>query len=204
MRPIVHAVAASFGQSCEVILHDLRQPDSSVVEIAGHLTARRVGAPVSEVNSWLLAHGQDVPEKTNKLIRTAQGRILKSTLALLRGRDGKAFGAFCINIDVTELTSLARQIGELAGSAEPAQPPAKIGDDMAHVVQTVISAEQTRLNRPLDMKTRADRVIVLSALEQRGVLSLRRAVPRVAAYLAVSRATIYSYIRDIRDGASSL
>ena len=67
-RPLVHMVAASFGRNCEVVLHDLRRPNASVIEIAGNLSDRNVGAPANEISRWLLAQGKDVEEKTNKFI----------------------------------------------------------------------------------------------------------------------------------------
>jgi predicted transcriptional regulator YheO len=197
LRPVVHAIATSCGRRCEVVLHDLRQPDAAVIEIAGHLTDRSVGAPVNEISQWLLAHGRDVPEKTNELIRTPRGRTLKSTTMLLRRPDGTAFGALCINIDVTELVSAARLLSELTGLDEALSEQPKVIDDIAHVVRTVISAEEAILGVPLDIAVRDDRIRIFRALERGGVFTLKRAVPRLADYFHLSRATIYSYLGKI-------
>lgn len=197
LRPVVHAIATSFGRTCEVVLHDLRQPDAAVIDIAGHLTDRSVGAPVNEISQWLLAHGEDVPERTNELIRTPRGRTLKSTMMLLRRPDGTAFGALCINIDVTELASAGRVLSELTGLDEAFAAPPRVVDDIAHVVRTVISAEEANLGAPLDIGVREDRLRIFRALEKGGVFRLKQAVPRLAEYFRLSRATIYTYLGKI-------
>ncbi len=197
MRPVVHAIATSFGKSCEVVLHDLRHPEAAVIEIAGDLSDRRVGAPVNEINRWLLARGKDVPEKTNELIRTSRGRTLRSSLKLLRRPDGRSFGALCINIDVTEVAAAARLLTDLSGPTEICVEPAKVVDNIAHVVRTVITAEEAQSGTPLDIGVPADRIRIFRALEKSGVFTLKQAVPRLAEYFCLSRATIYSYLGKI-------
>jgi predicted transcriptional regulator YheO len=199
LRPVVHAIATSFGRRCEVVLHDLRHPEAAVIEIAGHLSERSVGAPVNEISQWLLARGKDVPEKTNELIRTPRGRTLKSTTILLRRPDGSAFGALCINIDVTELGSVARLLTEMVGLDEAWSEPPKVIDDIGRVVQTVIAAEEATLGATLDIAVQTDRVRIFRALERSGVFTLKQAVPRLAEYFGLSRATIYSYLGKLHE-----
>jgi predicted transcriptional regulator YheO len=191
-------IAESFGRSCEVTLHDLRHPDASIIAISGKLSARNVGAPVNEISKWLLAQGKDVPERRNALIQTGKGRTLKSTAVLLRDREGKAFGVFCINLDVTELGAAAILIGELVGIGASTAEPQPFTDDITHVVQAVVLAEEARLGGRLHIRSRADRLTVFAALQARGVFSLRRAVPRLAEYFGISRATIYTDLTEIR------
>ena len=200
-RPLVHMVAASFGRNCEVVLHDLRTPNASVIEIAGNLSDRNVGAPANEISRWLLAQGKDVEEKTNKFFRTARGRTLKSSAMLLRGPDGKAFGVFCINIDVTELISVSRVMADMVSSAEPVPEPPKLLDDIGYVVQTVISAEEAKTGLRLNITVREDRLRIFRALQKSGVFTLKRAVPRVGEHFGLSRATIYSYLNEMNGAA---
>jgi predicted transcriptional regulator YheO len=204
MRPLVRMVAASIGRNCEVVLHDLRTPNASVIEIAGNLSERHIGAPVNEISRWLLAQGKDLEEKSNKLIRTARGRTLKSSALLLRGADGQAFGVFCVNIDVTELISVSRIMADMAGADESIPQPPKLGDDIAYVVQTVLAAEETKVGARLNIGVREDRVRLFRALQTHGVFTLKRAVPRLAEHFGVSRATIYTYLNEMNGAAAEL
>ncbi len=201
MRPVVHMIAESIGRTSEVVLHDFRTPDASVIEIAGNLTNRGIGAPVNEINKWLLSQGKDVRDKTEKFMRTGRGRTLKTARTLFRERNGQAFGALCINIDVTELLSVARSIADLSGSDELFQEQPRLVDDIAYVVQAVVAAEEAKTGSRLNMATQSDRMRVFRALQEQGVFTLRRAVPRVAEYFSVSRATIYSYLNEVNGEA---
>lgn len=199
MRPVVHMIASSFGRNCEVILHDFRTPDASVIEIAGHLTNREIGDPVNEINKWLLSQGKDVRDKTERFVRTPRGRTLKTTRTLFRDGASPAFGALCINIDVTELLSVTRALADLAGSDELFQEPPRLVDDIAYVVQAVIAAEESKSGARLNIASRSDRLRIFRALQEQGVFTLKRAVPRLAEHLGVSRATIYSYLNELNE-----
>ena len=43
LAPVVDGITATFGPMCEVVLHDYRRPEQSVVAIAGSVTGRAVG-----------------------------------------------------------------------------------------------------------------------------------------------------------------
>ena len=195
MRPVVHLIARSFGRHCEVILHDFRTPDSSIVEIAGNLTDRGVGDPVNDINKWLLARGRDVRAKTVEIVRTPRGRTLKTSRTLFRDDSGAAFGCLCINLDVTDLLAVAQGISNLVAIDGSAEGPPKVTDDIGYVVQTVLTAEEARTGQRFDVAVPSDRQVIVRALKSHGVFELKRAVPRIAAYLGLSRATIYLYLR---------
>ncbi len=54
---IIGPLAQSLGPHCEIVLHDYRIPDRSVVAVAGRVTARRVGSAMSEIGLSVLAEG---------------------------------------------------------------------------------------------------------------------------------------------------
>jgi predicted transcriptional regulator YheO len=205
MRPVVHMIAGALGRNSEVVLHDFRNPSASVIEIAGTLSKREVGAPVNDINRWLLSHGRDVRVKTEKFVRTKRGRTMRTSTVLFRDDTGKAFGALCFNIDVTEMLSAARMIAEIAGSDELAPATPKLVDDIAYVVKAVVAAEEARLGRRLNITNRSDRLHVMRALRDQGVFTLKRAVPRLAEHFEISRATVYSYLSELKatDGAET-
>jgi predicted transcriptional regulator YheO len=108
---------------------------------------------------------------------------------------------FCINIDVTELISVSRITADMASSAELVPEPPKLLDDIAYVVQTVISADEAKTGVRLNIAVREDRLRIFRALQQRGVFTLKRAVPRLGEHFGLSRATIYSYLNEMKGAA---
>lgn len=202
LRPVARGIAKSIGRNCEVVLHDFRQPEGSIVEIAGDVTHRHVGGSMSQIGLSIMAQGEDAEDQYNYVTRTSDGRVVKATTMVLRDPDGHVFGALCINFDVTELRLVSGLLEEMAGS--PLQPPEPItfSDDVGQVIGAVIDEEELALGRPIDRMDKQERLQIMRALERRGVFALQRSVPQVAEYLGVSRATVYYYLQEIRGSAN--
>ncbi|WP_328458022.1 helix-turn-helix transcriptional regulator [Amycolatopsis sp. NBC_00438] len=199
LAPVADGIAATLGSFCEVVVHDFRQPDSSVVAIAGSVTERTVGGSMSEIGMGLLAQGDDAEDQLNYVTRTASGKLVKSSTMLVRDSGGAVFGALCVNLDVTALSQLRTLVGELADVGTTAEPPTTtFGDDIDAVVDAIVDEHQLRLNKPWAALSRDERLDLFRSLHARGVFAVRRAVPQVAARIGISRASAYNYLSDIR------
>ncbi|MEV8329280.1 helix-turn-helix transcriptional regulator [Streptomyces niveus] len=199
LMPVVDGLAATFGPSCEVVLHDYRRGDQSVVAVAGQVTGRRVGGALSEIGLSVLAKGEEATNDLNYLSRGPDGRVLKSSTMPLRDRAGQVFGALCVNIDVTALRDAADVLSALAGSAPVELPATTFTNDFEEVVDAVVRTEQLARGKPFDALTRAERLVLIRALDRRGVFTMRNAVPRVAERLGVSRSGLYADLAACRE-----
>ena len=199
LTPVVYGIAETFGSSCEVVLHDFQQPDTSIVAIAGNVTDRHVGGSMTEIGLSIIAQGDDAQDQINYITRTLDGRVLKSTTIVLRNYEGRVIGAFCINLDVTELRGLANTIRELAGPPLESPQPVTFVDDIGQVIQAVIEEEKGISRDSTNHLTKQERLTILRSLDRRGIFALRRAVSRVAECLGISRATVYTYLEEIRN-----
>lgn len=209
--PVVDGIAATFGAVCEVVLHDYRRPERSVVAVAGSLTGRSVGGAMSEIGLRMLARGDEAADELNYPTRTKNGQQLKSSTMVLRDSTGAVFGALCVNVDVTAvqqaqalLTGMAGTAGTaraagIAGAAA-AQPSATttFGNDIGSVVEAIVDAHQLRRNRTWVQLDRAQRLELFRGLDEHGVFAVRRAIEQVAARLGISRASAYSYLSQAR------
>jgi predicted transcriptional regulator YheO len=199
LRPVVDGIAATFGPVCEVVLHDYRSPERSVVAVAGSVTGRTVGGAMSEIGLRVLARGDDAADELNYVTRTATGRLLKSSTMVLRDSGGAVFGALCVNVDVTEVDRVHSLLAALAGTAAApsADPPVTtFGDDIDSVVDALLDTHLERTTwQALD---RARRLALFRGLDERGVFAVRRAIEQVAARLGISRASAYSYLSQAR------
>jgi predicted transcriptional regulator YheO len=92
-------------------------------------------------------------------------------------------------------------MADMVSSAESVPEPPKLLDDIAYVVQTVISAEEAKTGLRLNITVREDRLQIFRALQKSGVFTLKRAVPRVGEHFGLSRATIYSYLNEMNGAA---
>ncbi|MEU3278939.1 helix-turn-helix transcriptional regulator [Streptomyces antibioticus] len=213
LAPVVDGIAATFGPVCEVVLHDYRRPERSVVAVAGTVTGRTVGGAMSEIGMRMLARGDAAGHELNYVTRTGDGRLLKSSTMVLRDSMGAVFGALCVNVDVTEVDRVRGLLDALAGStgsveaAGPTGPPADapvttFGDDIDSVVEALLDA---LLDAPLRGRDqtwagldRGRRLALFRGLDERGVFAVRRAIEQVAARLGISRASAYSYLAQSR------
>lgn len=200
--PVVDGVAATFGPVCEVVLHDYRRPENSVVAVAGEVTGRAVGGAMSEIGLRVLARGDDADDELNYVTRTAGGRTVKSSTMVLRDSAGTVFGALCVNVDVTEVGRVQTLLAALAGDAGPSAdtPLTTFGDDIDSVVDTLLDTHLPR-DRTWAGLDRPRRLALFRALDERGVFAVRRAIEQVAARLGISRASAYSYLSQARTAA---
>ncbi|WP_426502107.1 helix-turn-helix transcriptional regulator [Dactylosporangium sp. McL0621] len=198
LRPVADGIAATFGPTCEVVLHDYRRGERSVVAVAGSVTGRAVGGALSEIGLAVLAQGDAAGNDLNYVSRTPDGRVVKSSTMPLRDPDGRVFGALCVNVDVTALRQAGDLLSALAGAVPPQPPATTFTNDFEDVVDALVRAEELARGRPAAGLGRGERIALLRALDERGVFRVRNAVPRVADRLGVSRSAVYADLAESR------
>lgn len=187
-------VAAAFGPACEVVVHDLSQPERSVVHVAGEVTGRTPGAPATDLLLKCLRDG--IPDHPLYYdVCTADGRTLRSSSVFLTQR-GVAFGAFCVNVDVSDFVRLKGLLDTLirpvAGQVVAKETFARNARD---VVANAVLEACGSLGRGTSALTRRERRRVIEKLHREGVFQLKKAPVYVAEVLGVSRFTVYSDLK---------
>lgn len=210
LGPVVDGLARTFGRSCEVVLHDYRAPDRSVVAVAGDVTGRRPGDAMSQIGLRVLAAGDDARNDLNYVTRTQTGRLLKCSTMPLHDEDGHLIGALCVNIDTTALTAASAVLADLAGSSATATPTSPtsptsttFSGDLEELIDSVLAAAQRDFGAPPEGLPRTQRLQLLEALKTAGVFALRGAPVRVAARLGISRAALYKDLRSLDEHDSA-
>ena len=200
LGPVVDGLVATFGPLCEVVLHDYRRPEKSVVAVAGSVTGRAVGGAMSEIGMRVLARGDEAADELNYLTRTRSGDLVKSSTMVLRDSTGAVFGALCVNLDVTAVHRAHALLGGLAGlGADPAHTPVTtFGNDIDSVVDVMLDTHRLLQHHNWAGLDRERRLELFRSLDEQGVFAVRRAVEQVAARLGISRASAYSYLSQAR------
>ncbi|GEA19257.1 helix-turn-helix transcriptional regulator [Moorella sp. E306M] len=204
MKPIAQGIAATFGKNCEVVLHDLSEPSSSLIFKAGSVTNREIGAPVTNlVLEALQRYGDATEDLIGYLNRTKDGKVLKSSTIFIRDNSGKIIGCLCINFDLTEF-QLAKNILEdfcqLKDLAEAGfeRTQEQFARDINEVVDNVVENVLQELGKPVPVMTKEEKVKAVEMLDDRGIFLVKGAVDVVAQALAVSKYTIYNYLEEAR------
>lgn len=198
---VAEAVVATAGPNCEVVVHDLRTPEHTVVAISGRLTHRFVGAPAPDPE--LLPGNVDRFGDDQILYRTVTpfGKELISSTVWVRDVGGHIVGALCINMDFADLR-LARDLIDRVVTDVPASSAngalTTFATSAEEFVAIALRGAMRDAGKPLHLLTRDDKIRIICRLDQAGVFSLRHAAGIVAAELGVSRASVYSYLKDAR------
>lgn len=198
LKPVAEAIARLVSPHAEVVIHDLRT--RRIAYIANNISRRRVGDPslndIAEIQEW---QGDAVGpyRKTN-----FNGRELKSVTAVLRRRDGVPTGLVCINLDTTVISDARDILAALASLDTSAKQSVDLfQSDWREKVNTAISTFAEDRGLAPTALTRPDYGDLFEALDRDGYFAIRNLVPYLARLLGISRATVYKYLRAVREKA---
>lgn len=205
-QPVMRAMAAAAGPGCEVVLHDLSDPDPDLNHTIaaienGHVTGREVGGPSTSLGAGVL-HNQTADHNAFGYRGfTSDGRQLRCSSVYFRNRSGRIIAALCVNFDVSVLqraTSLIAGLLPQDAPESPSQPNEFFGRDLVTVMDAMVTEAIREVGRPVTEMSRDDRIAVLTRLDRQGVLQMRKGVESVAARLGISRVTAYAYLDEAR------
>lgn len=193
---IADSIATLLFPHAEVILHDLKT--QQVVHIANNLSKRQIGddSALEELPSD--AHAEQSIGPYEKL--NWDGQRLRSITSVLRDSQGQAVMALCINLNYTVLEQ-ARDALNLFFQASRImpQPEALFRDDWQERINTFLHAWLKKNNLGLNSLRRTDKRQLVEALYHERAFEGRSAYDYVASVLSMGRATVYKYVKTLRE-----
>lgn len=201
LRQMADALTRTIGRNCEVAVHDFADLNKSLVYLAGDVTGRKTGAPITDlVVKALHAEGKKIKDRYNYKTTTKDGRSIKSSTMFIRNGTGNVIGAFCINIDTTELLNASQVIDEIVktidlnGNDNRETFAATIGETIEALFEQAVSIAG---KQPATMST-AEKIRLVEVLESKGAFQIKGAVDQAAMMIGVSKYTVYNYLQKIR------
>ncbi|WP_449433629.1 helix-turn-helix transcriptional regulator [Pseudomonas putida] len=213
LKATLQALGSVAARNLEIILHDLDQPEHSVVAIVnGHISGRSVGSPIlaaPEQDQGFKAlmqaaadrHGSE-PVVLPDYPTTLKGRTLRSATAIFCDSTGHPFASLCVNTDVTDLDaamSFLQQLQPLGAmpTVAPSSEPADMELLMSEIIHDSLRRSgQGRMNK--HAKVEAVRV-----MQERGLFIVKGGVEKAAKALGVTRYTVYNYLEQLRGESAS-
>lgn len=196
IKQVAEGLAKTFAPFCEVVVHDLLEPQHSVLAIHNNLSGREVGQPTTELGLARIldpAFPQVVANYPNKF---ADGRQAKSTSIGIKDGDGNYIAALCMNVDLTLFQGFQSAIGQFVAIDSDNVPKETLDPAGADALRARIDQFAARLAAtPRTLKTPA-RKALLAELRVAGLLDVRRAMEIIAEHLGVSRAAVYTYAKS--------
>jgi predicted transcriptional regulator YheO len=191
------------GQSTEVVLHDLRQADSTIVAISNpQLTGRKIGDTLDNLGLHLFeSHNFD--DMANYETRTKTGKVLRSCSVFVRDDEGTAIGALCVNQDMSALLKLREWLDQALETHKAAEETTHTDNNVEDVLSQLIEDAIRSTGKSASEFTREDKIAVISYLDARGAFLIRYSMEKVASLLGISKFSIYNYLNDMRADAIS-
>lgn len=185
---------------CEVVVHDFRDFEHSIIHIEGNITNRKVGDAATDLLLTKASLGDTDEDLYNYLTSLPGGRLMKSCTIFLRDETGKAYGAFCINFDISAFANMRQLLGNFLATEEKVDVSENFAHDIEETIQAVLTETLYELGQQLPLMSREEKVGLVGRLADKGIFQVKKAVPIVADQLGLSRATVYNYLRDARNG----
>lgn len=196
--PYIDAVQATMGPHCEMVLHDFANPERSLVYIAGNVTNRRIGAPITDfVLAKLHKYGDNCNNFMNYTTTTQTGKTLRCSTIFVRDADGKVVGCLCINIDITPMIAWKHFV-DANLSVNSAPMDENFSNDVFDALNNIIKNTLAQHQMPAANLPKEGKLDIVSHLDEKGVFLVKGAVEQVAATLGVSRYSIYNYLDEVR------
>lgn len=201
---LAKALAAQFGPSCEIVIHDLKSndPDSSIVAIEnGHVSGRKVGDGPSHVVLEALNSGGIPEDRLSYLAKTADGKTLKSTTVYIRDQDQEPIGVFSINYDITLMLAMEESLRQFTAPKQPEEAPEPIAQNVSDLLDELIEQSVKRVGKPVALMTKEEKVKAIGFLNDTGAFLITKSGGRVCKYFGISKYTLYSYIEEAKNSA---
>ncbi len=201
MIPMVEGIAQTFGENCEVVLHELKNSKKSIIAIHnGHVTGRTIGSTMLDVGIEAIRRGNKADNILNYKNKTNDGRILKTSTMFIRDGDNQIIGCLCINIDISEIIVAQKALEDFFGI------DMKENSDIDHfsnnrvneVLINIVAKTLDRCRKPVSYLNKEEKVSIVRTLDNQGAFLIKGAIDYVAKVLCVSRYTIYNYLDEIR------
>ena len=194
---VAEMLVRTFGADCEVVLHDLDDPEHSVVYVAnGAVTGRKVGDSFDQlVRQVILSDQLRENFVANYYFTAPNGKRIRSSTVLIQGADGRLEGAMCINLDTTRLTQqIAYLQSFLPDRPKPKQPP-----QSEHISVMIENLMDNIIGPGGGQKlSRDERIEKVRFMEEKGLFLMKGSVEQAAEKLGVNKVTIYSYLDEVR------
>lgn len=203
--PIANLIVKTFGKSCEVVLHDLTQPQNSVVYAAnGDVTGRKIGQSFDHLIKMVLLN-KDFKDDyvVNYFFETENGKKIKSSSALIRDDKGVVIGMLCLNYDLTLSHLLIEELEGFLGNTSSNEKGKKteehiLDQDIMSTLDSIIEQIFKNTVKNNEKITRKKSLEIIRFMDEKGIFLVKGSIDKVANLMGVSKVTVYSYLDVIK------
>jgi predicted transcriptional regulator YheO len=198
LRQLAVALRRLFSPFCEVVIHDFEDFEHSIVCIEGNVTNRQVGGAATDLLLAKASQGDTDADLYNYLTSLPGGRLMKSCTVFLRHEEGAAYGAFCVNFDITAFVGMHKVMGNFVATEDRGDVVETFANDIEDTIHSIVADTLHESGQTLPLMGRDEKVELIARLADKGVFQVKKSVSILADQLGLSRATVYNYLREAR------
>lgn len=202
--PLVNFMADICGPNYEVVLHDISEPESSVIAIRNnYITGRKIGSPMTDLALKILKQ-RDYIEKdfiTNYDGYGENGKIFLSSTYFIKDKNLDLIGMICVNNDISDIQKLnnsyeiiMKRFNYIKENKEEMKYKESIENPLISTANSIIIKTIKNIDIPPERMSIDEKVNIVQELNNKGVFLLKGAVADVAKQLQISETTVYRYL----------
>ena len=192
--------AEMFAPYLEVIIHDLQTPEHSIIAIFNnHITGRKIGDGTSDIGYKKLA--DELPDKiVNYNNRSPSGSDLKSSSLTIRNKDDEIIGSMGLNYDISSFANI-KEFFDMFTKTFTLDNLPKREEFFMWTVKDEIQQALNKFFIKNDLQgkvlNRTDKLNVVAFMKKEGHINKKGAISILSELLAITRPTLYKYIKEI-------
>ena len=207
-RRLVKALAAQFGSTCEVVLHDLTKedPDHTIIAIEnGYISGRSVGDGPSKIALESIHDTEGtLTDRLCYLTKTRDGKILKSSTVFIRDEKGRVIGILAINNDITLTVACEHALHSYNTSLQSTKEPEPISTNVSDLLDSLIDQSIRMVGKPAALMDKGEKVRAIRFLNDSGAFLITKSGPKVCQIFGISKYTLYSYLDEAKQSSGSV
>lgn len=207
-RRLVKALAAQFGSTCEVVLHDLTKedPDHTIIAIEnGYISGRSVGDGPSKIALEAIHDAEGtLTDRLCYLTKTRDGKILKSSTVFIRDEKGRVIGILAINNDITLTVACEHALHSYNTSLRSTKEPEPISTNVSDLLDSLIDQSIRMVGKPAALMDKGEKVRAIRFLNDSGAFLITKSGPKVCQIFGISKYTLYSYLDEAKQSSGSV
>ena len=216
------------GRDYEIVLHDLKDKDHSIIAIANnYISGRKVGGPITNVALQIISDESYLSTdfRTHYSGVSRDGTRLASSTMFIKNSSNELIGLLCVNFDDSRYRELSERLLDLRRVDPFVDSNFAYDEEMATAVPHSLTDSatldnqlvETFYNTPDDVTkgvaeqamndlgvtperlTTDEKIAIVEKMNAKGAFLLKGAVKDAAEVLDCSPATIYRYLAEIRE-----
>ncbi len=206
LKQMAKALAVQFGESCEVVIYDLKKKDParSLVHIEnGQVSGRSKGNAPSRIVLEAMQHEKTrLRDQLGYLTRSADGKILKSSTVYIQDDEGGPRYLFGINYDITQLLYLEQSLHSLVSEKARTEKkePSRIVNNVNDLLDDLIEQSMAIAGKPVPLMTKEDKIAAIQFLNDAGAFLITKSGDKVSQHFGISKFTLYNYLENGSNG----